>query len=285
MLSASDKAKLRMAGVSGTSDTKQPESLRMAENQAAEEDTSKEQASNEVKEDAEAVPDGTADEAFSHTQPEAFKQSADVPVSGLNTDLIVFPSLFDSVKSDPGTGDIGITYRKNPGETPVRPAAKEKYKGMRKAVTIKNIPASLVDMCKRSCQDTSAPNNKTICAFLYAFRDRAFDGFIDYSDVPDDVVAFAKTFDLAKEKAEFDRRVSSIERNIRSISNAQMQSLWALIYLVWDAAGLRNDHPRSPDEIGFSQSQEGFDITFEMLNEAVKKYMAYEKQKEGRPIH
>lgn len=180
------------------------------------------------------------------------------------------------------TEPVGIRYHREPGvqsrPIPVRSGSKEA-----KPLSLR-VPASLVDMCKRSSGDTAVANSNAVAAFLYAFRDRTYDGVIDYSDVADGVVAFSRTFDVAKERAEFNKRVAGIDRNVRQLADSQLQLLWAMLYLVWDAAGFRTDHPDDPSEIGFGQSPEGFEAMMQVLDKAVKEHVEWARRKEGRPI-
>lgn len=177
---------------------------------------------------------------------------------------------------------VGIRYRREVGKQP-RPVVSVSGDGQAKPLSLR-IPPSLVDMCKRSSGDTAVANSNAVAAFLYAFRDKSYDGVIDYSDVPDGVVAFSRTFDIMKERAEFNKRVADIDSRVKQMADTQESLLWSMLYLIFDAAGLRTDHPDDPSEIGFGQDPEGFEAAMAVLQKAVSEHRTYVKRKEGRPI-
>lgn len=206
-------------------------------------------------------------------EPVMFSEES-IPEGGSEEEAAVLPKV-------PVEASAGIRYQRLPSAPP-RPKAVSQAKDV-KPLSLR-VPASLVDMCKRSSGDTAVANSNAVAAFLYAFRDKAYDGIIDYSDISDGIAAFSRTFDVAKERAEFNKRVTDIDRRVRQVSDTQMQLLWSVLYLVWDAAGFRTDHPEDPSDVEFNQDPEGFEILMQQLDKAVSEFAGRVKRKEGRPI-
>lgn len=148
------------------------------------------------------------------------------------------------------------------------------------------LPDSLIRMC-RSAGDfpSTVPATDAACAFLYACRDRTFDGQIDYGDVPDEVRTLSERIDLAREKAALDDRLTQISRTLKGMDKDMGVLLWGLVYLVWHDTGLRTDsRVHRPDEIDFLQDVPGFERTLALLGSAVKKASEEVARREGRPI-
>lgn len=149
---------------------------------------------------------------------------------------------------------------------------------------IRDLPGSLVEMAVRASGNASISNIRAVEAFLFANRDRRLDDEISYADISDEVAQLAKEFDTARERREFDRRISAMERRIAAIDSTLDRVLWAMIYLVWHSTGMRTDSPVSPDEIKFDQDFDGFEATLKVLSDAVSKYSKDRQRREGRPI-
>lgn len=149
---------------------------------------------------------------------------------------------------------------------------------------IRDLPGSLVEMAVRASGNASISNIRAVEAFLFANRDRRLDDEISYADISDEVAGLAKEFDTARERREFDRRISAMERRIAAIDSTLDRVLWAMIYLVWHSTGMRTDSPVSPDEIKFDQDFDGFEATLKVLSDAVSKYSKDRQRREGRPI-
>lgn len=149
---------------------------------------------------------------------------------------------------------------------------------------IRDLPGSLVEMAVRASGNASISNIRAVEAFLFANRDKRLDDEISYADISDEVAGLAKEFDTARERREFDRRISAMERRIAAIDSTLDRVLWAMIYLVWHSTGMRTDSPVSPDEIKFDQDFDGFEATLKVLSDAVSKYSKDRQRREGRPI-
>lgn len=149
---------------------------------------------------------------------------------------------------------------------------------------IRDLPGSLVEMAVRASGNASISNIRAVEAFLFANRDKRLDDEISYADISDEVAGLAKEFDTARERREFDRRISAMERRIAAIDSTLDRVLWAMIYLVWHSTGMRTDSPVSPDEIKFDQDFDGFEATLKVLSDAVSKYSRDRQRREGRPL-
>lgn len=183
-----------------------------------------------------------------------------------------------------------------PQEKPAKPAVKDRRQPLPPAGvargketvfprrSIRDLPGSLVEMAVRASGNSSISNIRAVEAFLFANRDKRLDDEISYADISDEVAQLAKEFDTARERREFDRRISAMERRITAIDGTLDRVLWAVVYLVWHSTGMRTDSPVSPDEIKFDQDFDGFEATLKVLSEAVSKYSKDRQRREGRPI-
>lgn len=215
---------------------------------------------------------------------DASEPESDAPESGF-----IEPEVTGHVSEEKAAVDLPQEKAEKPTvkdrRQPLPPAGAARGKGTvfpRRG--IRDLPGSLVEMAVRASGNASVSNIRAVEAFLFANRDKRLDDEISYADISDEVAGLAKEFDTARERREFDRRISAMERRIAAIDSTLDRVLWAMIYLVWHSTGMRTDSPVSPDEIKFDQDFDGFEATLKVLSDAVSKYSKDRQRREGRPI-
>lgn len=145
----------------------------------------------------------------------------------------------------------GITYeRKIPrSDTKAQTVGRKSTKGPNAPLQIRDFPKSLIEMIKKSFGDTTLPNTKALQAFVYANRDQSID--IDYSDVPDDVIALARTFDNYKTQQTMDANLRKLLALVSRLSDVNDDISRGIAYLIYDRAGFNTVTPNRPSDIDF----------------------------------
>lgn len=154
--------------------------------------------------------------------------------------------------------EVGITYEKpfrrevdhqdTKAQTARRPGRKSNSDA--KSCQIRDFPLSLVKMCKLSLGEGDAevlPNTKALAAFVYANKDPDLD--IDYSDVPEDIIALSKHFDKTKAVNNISNDMKDIQRQLRELRIASFQNSAQLSYIICDKLTHINN-PAAPDAPG-----------------------------------
>ena len=224
---------------------------------------------------AEIVPKVNTDEIAKQQEAESLRLAEETAKANTEAEMEKQPE----PEVDPNPG---ITYKRKVTHTDTR--AQTVGRKSTKATStceIRSFPKSLLTMVKETLGGgVTIPNTKALAAFVYANRDPDLD--IDYSDVPDDVIELAASFDKYKTMMSMDRRVRVIEASLRRLNLVADDIALGQAYLIFDRAGFNERLPNRPSDINFAQP--GIEEVINNIgdtNDAMRKEKAI---KEGRPI-
>lgn len=176
----------------------------------------------------------------------------------------------------------GITYKRRVTHTDTKAqTVGRKSTKATNTCEIRSFPKSLLTMVKSTLGGgATIPNTKALAAFVYANRDPDLD--IDYSDVPDDVIELAASFDKYKTMMSMDRRVRVIEASLRRLNLVADDLALGQAYLIFDRAGFNERMPNRPSEINFAQP--GIEEVINNIGDTNDNMRKEKAIKEGRPI-
>lgn len=183
-----------------------------------------------------------------------------------------------SFREDDNERDIeeltkGITHSVKPSSQ-----KKERHTDSKNGYFVRDFPASLMQMIKRSFPEAS--NNKALAAYVYATRDVTED--IDYSDVPDDVIELASKFDSYKMMSNMDNNLDIIARRVKALEKQSRLVRFVMTTLVMNANGLLGEHVDAGSKINYTPPD--YDLVFKELEAQSEKYWRMIDYQEGRPI-
>ena len=156
-----------------------------------------------------------------------------------------------------------------------QPAVVHSEKSKSDYIQIKNFPRGLMSAV-RSEFPTASNNTDALAAYVYTKTNVSGNG------VPQNIKDLAATYDGNRAVENMEKRMSSLEKQVRDMMNLLKEVELAISYVTFDRLGFRRDNPKDMRSVDFLEN--GVTDIVERLREQTNQLKQQENIKNGRPI-